>query len=191
LTYSGTDLYYWFKRSIMSKYWTKARPKTSRANSKFCLSISDIKAVFRCPTLFSFVDCSILLSWSGSIQSALFVTYPMTLPSTTPWGLQHNLGFTLEASGYGLPGFPCRDTLTHAWPQRPQKDIPKPLIGTSLTLSCILDFKARTTWPKLPSSSVCWGWNMAPSLKFLWLVVSLTSLVSFHKLEAELGGVLP
>ena len=48
--------------SIVRKYCTKARTKSSWANSKLCILMSDVEGLFRLPTLFSFVDCSILLS---------------------------------------------------------------------------------------------------------------------------------
>jgi hypothetical protein len=48
------------KRSRTSKYWTKARPKTSWANSE--LSTYGVKMFFRSPTPFSFADCNTLLS---------------------------------------------------------------------------------------------------------------------------------
>ena len=50
------------KGSMAGKYWTKARLKTSWANSKLCISMSDVKVLFRSPTPFSFVDCNTLLS---------------------------------------------------------------------------------------------------------------------------------
>lgn len=38
------------KWSIVRKYWTKARPKPNRANSKLCSSVSAIKVLCRSPT---------------------------------------------------------------------------------------------------------------------------------------------
>jgi hypothetical protein len=46
----------------MGKYWTKARAKTSWANSKLYISMSDVKALFISPTPFIFVDCNKLFS---------------------------------------------------------------------------------------------------------------------------------
>ena len=42
------------KRSILRKYWVKARPKPSLANSKFCISASNPKVFFIFQTS---VDC--------------------------------------------------------------------------------------------------------------------------------------
>ena len=59
------------KSKVQSLFWDssnhltvipKARQKISWANSKFCISMTDIKAVFRSPLLFIFVDCTKLLS---------------------------------------------------------------------------------------------------------------------------------
>lgn len=38
------------------KIWMKARPKTVRANLKFCISMSDDKVLSILPTPFNFVD---------------------------------------------------------------------------------------------------------------------------------------
>ena len=50
------------KESIMKTYWIKARLKTSEAYSKLCISTSNVKALFRSPAPFSFVDYNIFLS---------------------------------------------------------------------------------------------------------------------------------
>jgi hypothetical protein len=55
------------KGGVVRKYWNKERPKASRANFKFCISMSDIKMLLISPTPFSFVDCNKLLSLSVSI----------------------------------------------------------------------------------------------------------------------------
>jgi hypothetical protein len=49
------------ERRIVRKYWTKATSKTSWENFKLCISMSDVKALFRSPTLFSFIECNTLL----------------------------------------------------------------------------------------------------------------------------------
>ena len=59
----------------MRKYWTKARLKHSWANSKLCMSMSDVKMLFKSPTLFSFVNCNTLLS-------LVLVLLPV---SSSPW----------------------------------------------------------------------------------------------------------
>lgn len=50
------------KESIVRKYWIKTRMKPSWANSKFCISMFDVKQVFRSPIPFIFVDYNTLLS---------------------------------------------------------------------------------------------------------------------------------
>jgi hypothetical protein len=54
--------------------------------------------------------------------------------------------------------------LTLTWPLR---DIILPLFFFSF---CILNSKARITWPKMPSTVSCWNWNMFTS--FLFSMVS-------------------
>lgn len=48
------------RRNIVRGCWTKARMKTSRVVSKFCVSMSGITALLRSPTSFSFVDWNML-----------------------------------------------------------------------------------------------------------------------------------
>lgn len=50
------------KRSIEGKYWTKSGMKSSRENSKFCISVSNVREFLRSPTPTSCVDHSILPS---------------------------------------------------------------------------------------------------------------------------------
>lgn len=45
---------------IVRKYRNKAKPKTSRENSDFCMS--NAKMILRSPTSFTFIDCNTLLS---------------------------------------------------------------------------------------------------------------------------------
>jgi hypothetical protein len=40
------------------KYWTEAKQKFSRANTKFCISMSDIQVVFISSSPLRFVDCN-------------------------------------------------------------------------------------------------------------------------------------
>ena len=69
----------------MRKYWTKARPKTSWANSKLCISMSDVKMLFRSPTPFSFVDCNTLLPPGLIEYPVLLSRCSKTLASPTSW----------------------------------------------------------------------------------------------------------
>ena len=97
----------------MRKYWTKAKLKTSWANSKLYISVPDVKMLFRSPRPFSFADCSTLLSCG-------LVPLPV---SSSPWQVSHNSGISnilgfprqsrlqLHSSGNGLSDSPpFRDT---------------------------------------------------------------------------------
>ena len=61
------DKSYHSKRSIVRKHWTQAKQKSSWENSKLCILMCDVKALFRCPISFNFVDCNTLL-FLGLIQ---------------------------------------------------------------------------------------------------------------------------
>ena len=52
----------WKKGSIVRKSWTKARLEAIWASFTLCTSMSDINALFRSTTSFSFVVCNKLLS---------------------------------------------------------------------------------------------------------------------------------
>jgi hypothetical protein len=80
----GITIPKWRKGNIVRKYWTKAKLKASMENSKVCISRSDVKALFRPPTLFSFADCSTLLSLR------LFLHLVNSFPQKT----SHNLGIS-------------------------------------------------------------------------------------------------
>ena len=47
----------------MSKHWTKGKQKNSWRNSKFRISMSDAKTLFRYLSTFSIVGCNTLLSF--------------------------------------------------------------------------------------------------------------------------------
>jgi hypothetical protein len=91
---------------IIRKHWTKARRKPSRANSKLCASMCDVKAFFRSPTLFSFVDYNILLSLE--LVPNMICGFPQqvstALASPTSWALQGNSIFTFTTSCSGSLG---------------------------------------------------------------------------------------
>lgn len=48
-------------RDILKKYGSKARTKTIRANSKFCICTPDVSVISGSPAPFILVDCNILL----------------------------------------------------------------------------------------------------------------------------------
>jgi hypothetical protein len=70
--------------SIVMKYWTKARLKTSWANSKPCIAMTDVKMLFGSPTHFNFVGCNTILSFG-------LVPLPV---SSFPWQESQNSGIS-------------------------------------------------------------------------------------------------
>lgn len=116
VTYNGTrsTLPKYREGSIVRKYWAKARWKTSWANSKLCISMSDVKTLFRSPTPFSFVNWNTLFfSWVVPLPiSSSPQQDPTALASPVSWGLQGNPGFSFTASCSSLSRPPFRNT----WP---------------------------------------------------------------------------
>jgi hypothetical protein len=97
----------------MRNYCTKAIAKSSWLNSKFCISMSDVKALFKSPTPFIFLTAThfFLLSCFYSLLAAFLSMYPLALTSPTSWGLQSNHpDFTITVSLSSLSGSACRDT---------------------------------------------------------------------------------
>ena len=120
--YNGTryTLQRWRKENLVREYWTKARWKTSWENSKLCISMFDVRILFRSPTLFSVVNCNTLLSLG-------LVPRPV---SSSPQQVSHgscisNILGSLRQSRLHLHSFtqwPLRDLhagtpLPHIWPQ--------------------------------------------------------------------------
>ena len=138
-TYTHTHTH---TQNIMKKYWTRTRPKTSGTNSKFCLSTSDIKALFKSPNSYSFVDWNILLSLG-------LVSPPSCSP---PWQASHNSDISR------IFGSPITDLHTvwasmqgHPWHTPGLRSFPQPWRKIPQTLSSILVSKAKKLiWPTLP-----------------------------------------
>lgn len=132
------------KRSIVGKCWPKARPKTRRANSKFCISC----LISKCSSNLHFLSAlqtAPLFSLKVQFENrsaALLGRNLMPLVSPTSSGLQHNAGFTLTLH--------AETPLTHTWP--PWFSFAAE--GELKPLSCIFSFKASTMWPNLPSSAI-------------------------------------
>jgi hypothetical protein len=58
------------------------QPNPSWANSKLCISMAVVKALFRLPTPFIFVYCStILFGWFHSLLASFLSRYPTALAS--------------------------------------------------------------------------------------------------------------
>ena len=94
-------------------YWTKARWKTSWANTKVYISMSGIKALQLLPALLT-ARCFFLLNWFHFLLAAFLSRYPMTWASLISWGLQGNKGnpgFNSIASYNSLFGLSSRNTL--------------------------------------------------------------------------------
>lgn len=106
------------------------------------------------------------LSWAGSTPCQ----HPPLASIPWFWHLQCNPSFTIKASHIGLLGPPFSDVLLHARSQRllltVKEDSTTPLLYPSW-------LKSRTTWPKLPRFSACWGWNLALSLNYTCIRLTL------------------
>lgn len=140
------------KCSILMKYWTKAKLKPSRANSKPCSSMSSVKGLL---WLFpsSFADCETLLSSSGSTSvGAVPGSYPMALAPPTSWDLQYSSLSQLHA--VATLGLSARTSQAHTWPLQLSLTTEDP---TPFTLISFMTLKARITWLMLPSSSAYLG----------------------------------
>lgn len=133
---------------IVKRYWIKARPKLSRANSKSCMMF-DIKE-FR----WLYLSSSGHLSQAGSTPSARCLT---ALISPTYWCLWCNISFPSTAAHNGLP---YRDSpamcvaVAALWNQR---KISQPLNW------CILHASKTSTRWTIPKSSAQLGWTLAPT----------------------------
>lgn len=73
--------------------------KSSRTDSNFCVSMSEVKTHFRSLALFSFVDTHFSnLVWFHTQTTALLGRYSVALASPTPWGFQDNPDFIASPS---------------------------------------------------------------------------------------------
>lgn len=183
------------ERSVVMTYWTKARPKTSRTNSEFCISMSDVKALFIFPTPFSFVDCSTLLSLvlvlyllcssSPQMSHTSIITNILESPRQFRLHLHIFTQWLLWASMQG-----------HLWHTPGLVGVSLATEGNSTTSFCIPDSKAKTMWVKLPSSYPCWGWSLTLSFNYTdincwWLPSTLSfPLIFFHNWKLSWGRVL-
>lgn len=135
--------------------------------------MSDVKTLFTSANPFSFVDFITLISLGliPSLLAAFLSRYLTVITTPAFWGLQGNPGFFFTASYSGLSEPPVRAIPTHAWPQHLS------LVAEEYSItSSILNSKAKTMSPMLPSSAACWRWNMtpcsiiaSPAFCFLWL----------------------
>ena len=162
--------------STVGKYWNSVRPAGQLQSWNTLLSLG-------------LVPLPII---------SVFRRHRTVLASLTSWGLQGNPDSVFTASCNVLSGPPCRNTSDMFLASvvllslrgrfhsslfgLPPRDTPATLQTFTTFLSFkgrLLDSKARTTWPKLPSSATCWGWNMDTLFDyiftcFLFLMVSFT-----------------
>lgn len=154
----------------MEKYRTKARQKHSRANSKFCISVFDVRGRFRFPTFQLWCLQHTSLSWTAStLFAVLFGRYHRALASPTLWGLQCSPHFIFSASYSGLSGPTCRySPVTH-------------LASTSF-LNVGGRFYSLFTWVFLPLKPELrrrryqvllhsLGWGRGPSLNYICITL--------------------
>lgn len=159
---------------VVRKYWTKTK---CWANSRLCIAVSDVKALFRSPTPFIFVDCNTLLALG-------LVPFPV---SSLPWQVSHSSGIS------NILGSPKQSRLhLYSFTQwllwASMQEHPWHTPGLSGFLSCRGRFCNPfnlSLIPKLPSSGACWGWNMScvpspsPTPVQLHLINLLFLIVSF------------
>ena len=105
------------ERSLVRKYWTKARPKPSWANSKLSISMSDVKVLFGSPTPFSFVDCNTLFFFSLEL-------IPLPVSHFLHWlshcsGIYNILGaLSLQFQTMALLSLHAEKPLPYTWTQK-------------------------------------------------------------------------
>ena len=68
------------KREHNEKILDQRMLKNIRANSKFCISMSDVKTLFRSPTPFIFIDCNNLLFIIIIITTNITINYLFNKP---------------------------------------------------------------------------------------------------------------
>jgi hypothetical protein len=90
------------------------RPKPSRANSKFYISMSDIKVLFRSPTL-NFVDYNTLLSLG--LVSHTVCSSPRQVSHGSGWHLQHlRVSNAIQLHAMTFRGLHAGTVLSNCWP---------------------------------------------------------------------------
>ena len=78
------------KGKIVRKYWTKAKPKASWANSQLCIFMSDVKGSTDLQLISSMLTATQFfhLDWFDFLLAAFPRRYPRVLAPLTSWGLQ-------------------------------------------------------------------------------------------------------
>lgn len=128
----------------MEKYWTKARQKHCRTNSKFCISMFDVRGLLRFPTpsnLTSAAHCSLSdrfhtvcsSLWQMSQDSGISNTVGSPVQSTL-----HFLSFMQWPLWDYMQALPCHTPGFNILPERWRKMLLPLYLG-------ILASKARTT----------------------------------------------
>lgn len=123
---------------MVEEYWTKARQKHCRANSKFCISMFDVRGLLRFPTpsnLTSAAHCSL-----GPLPHCL--QFSLTDVAGL-WPLQHcGLSSAIHASFSQLHavaslGLHAGTPLSHTWHQHPSLTLEEDVTPSLLGYSCL------------------------------------------------------
>ena len=102
--------------SPVRKFRTKARQKTSWANAKLCISMSDAKTLFKSQLLSFFVDYNKLL-FHGMVLLPVS-SFPLWVSSVSiTLGSPRQSRLHFHNFTQCLSGSPCRDTLDICLPQ--------------------------------------------------------------------------
>lgn len=145
------------KGGIVRKCWIKASLKPHKANSKLCTSMYyDIKHL-RCLCFSSFTDSNTF--FSGSVLSAAhFGRHPIALVPPTSWGLQHNQNLLSQLHKMDSQRLPSHLPGLSGSPQL-QRKIPQ----------CLTCIPCITLKPELFGQCYQLGWNLAPSLNYIFI----------------------
>lgn len=142
------------------------RLNTGRANSKLCVSTSDVKVLFRSSAPFTF-DCSTLLSLGMAPY----------LVRNSPWQVSHNSGIFILCSPVKSKLHLHSFAQWHLWASMQRqhwhmlvlRGFSEPWRKMSQSPSCILHSKTRIVWPTLPSSAAWRRGTWPPcSVTFAW-----------------------
>ena len=139
------------KGNTVRKYWTKERPKYSRASSKLCISVSTVTGLLRSPTPSGFTAaCLSLLGWFHTLSVGGIWHLQCSLRQP-----RLHLDSFMQWASLGVHG---GTALLNAWPQQLSLTSVEDFVTL---LSCILlDPKFKTTPLKLSGSSAWWRWNL-------------------------------
>lgn len=145
----------------------RCETKNQLVQTKFCISMSDVKMLFGSPAHSVLLNTLLGLILLPVNSFPWQVSYSSGVPNILGSPRQYSLNlhsFTQWPLWASMQGHPC-----HIWPLSLVR------AGDSITPFFYLDSKAWTTWLKLPSPIACCGWNM--SLMFNCIFTSLFSVI--------------